>query len=140
MLLLNRTLLRMARGLWGWILAITGLKLATLVATVEFAGIISGFLGNIASPALTVADASHAILSAFVTALAMLAAELLSGEAEYRCTAKARLVALQPACSVLSFLSHAGSIAAPGNAAVRRLLRPAAGKQCIPAPSGKTEE
>ena len=91
MLLLNRTLLRMARGLWGWILAITGLKLATLVATVEFAGIISGFLGNIASPALTVADASHAILSAFVTALAMLAAELLSGEAEYRCTAKARL-------------------------------------------------
>lgn len=57
MLLLNRTLLRMARGLWGWILAIAGLKLLTLVGTATFAGIVSGYLGNLTSPQLTLADA-----------------------------------------------------------------------------------
>ena len=90
MLLLNRTLLRMARGLWGWILAIAGLKLLTLVGTATFAGIVSGYLGNLTSPQLTLADARHAILGALFTALWMLGTELLTGEAEYRCTAKAR--------------------------------------------------
>ena len=92
MLLLNRTLLRMARGLWGWILAIAGLKLLTLVDTATFAGIVSGYLGNLTSPQLTLADARHAILGALFTALWMLGTELLTGEAEYRCTAKARLL------------------------------------------------
>lgn len=50
MLLLNRTLLRMAKGLWGWIFLITGLKLAVLMGLAAFARIISGFLGNLVSP------------------------------------------------------------------------------------------
>lgn len=90
MLLLNKTLIRMSRGLWGWIGVIVGLKLITLVGTAQFAQIISGFLGNIASPSLTVQQAGGAVLSALVTAAVMLVAELLTGEAEYRCTAKAR--------------------------------------------------
>ena len=80
----------MAKGLWGWIFVIAGLKLITLVGVAIFARIISGFLGNISSPSLTLTGASHAILSAFVTAVVMFTAELLTGEAEYRCTAKAR--------------------------------------------------
>lgn len=90
MLLLNKTLIRMSRGLWGWIGVIVGLKLIALVGTAQFAQIISGFLGNISSPSLTVQQAGGAVLSALVTAAVMLVAELLTGEAEYRCTAKAR--------------------------------------------------
>ena len=37
MLLLNKTLLRMAKGLWRWIFLITGLKLAVLVGLAAFA-------------------------------------------------------------------------------------------------------
>ena len=91
MLLLNKTLLRMAKGLWGWILLITALKLLTLVGTAAFAQIISGFLGDLISPRMTAAAAGQAVLSALLTALLLLGAELLTGEAEYRCTAKARL-------------------------------------------------
>ena len=90
MLLLNRTLLHMAKGLWRWIFLITALKLAVLAGLAAFAGIISGFLGNIASPAMTMSDAGRAVLSALLTAAAILLLELLTGEAEYRCTAKAR--------------------------------------------------
>ena len=71
MLLLNRTLLQMAKGLWRWIFLITALKLAVLAGLAAFAGIISGFLGNIASPAMTVSDAGRAVLSALLTAAAM---------------------------------------------------------------------
>ena len=42
MLLLNKTLLRMAKGLWRWIFLITGLKLAVLVGLAAFARIIPG--------------------------------------------------------------------------------------------------
>lgn len=90
MLLLNKTLLRMARDLWRWILLITGLKLAALIGLTAFARIISSFLGNVNSPELTAADAGQAILSALLAAAAMLLSELLTGEVEYRCTAKAR--------------------------------------------------
>ena len=37
MLLLNRTLLKMAKGLWGWMGVIVGLKMVTLVGTTMFA-------------------------------------------------------------------------------------------------------
>ena len=63
MLLLNKTLLRMVKGLWGRIALITFLKLVTLVGTAEFAQIISGFLGNIASPALSASNAGSAVLT-----------------------------------------------------------------------------
>ena len=91
MLLLNRTLLHMARGLWRWIFLITGLKLLALVGTAAFAQIVSGFLGDLTSPQMTATAAGQAILSALLTAALLLTAELLTGEAEYRCTAKARL-------------------------------------------------
>lgn len=53
LLLLNRTLIRMSKGLWGWILTIAGLKMVTLMGTASFAQIISGFLGSLDSPEMT---------------------------------------------------------------------------------------
>ena len=91
MLLLNKTLIQMAKGLWGWILTITGLKLITLVGTALLARSIGSFLGGIDSPSMTGQQMQQAIITALLAALLMLAAELLVGEAEYRCTAKARL-------------------------------------------------
>lgn len=90
MLLLNKTLLRMARGLWGWICLITALKMVSLAAIAGFAGAISAFLGQMDSPELTVAQAAGAILYALLAAVVVLISELLIGEGEYRCTVKAR--------------------------------------------------
>ncbi len=90
LLLLNRTLLRMAKGLWGWIVTITLLKIITLAGTAGFAQTLSSFLGSITSPEMTASQAGTAILSALALALIMLVSELLTGEAEYHCTAKAR--------------------------------------------------
>ena len=90
MLLLNRTLMKMAKGLWGWMGVIVGLKMVTLVGTTMFAKTISQFLGNLYAPNLTWAEAGSAILAALLAAILMFASELLTGEAEYRCTAKAR--------------------------------------------------
>lgn len=90
MLLLNRTLLKMAKGLWGWMGVIVGLKMVTLVGTTMFAKTISQFLGNLYAPNLTWEEAGSAILAALLAAILMFASELLTGEAEYRCTAKAR--------------------------------------------------
>jgi len=46
MLLLNKTLLRLARGLWQWILAIAAVSFLTLVGTTALAEIVSQFLGR----------------------------------------------------------------------------------------------
>ena len=42
MLLINKTLLRLAKGLWGWICAITAVRLFSLAAVTRFAASISG--------------------------------------------------------------------------------------------------
>ena len=53
MLLLNKTLLRLARGLWQWILAIAAVSFLTLVGTTALAEIVSpGFLGSLFEPAV----------------------------------------------------------------------------------------
>lgn len=90
MLLLNKTLWKMAKELWGWIAVIAALKFVVLIGTAAFAKVISGFLGDFGSPALTPGLAIRAAFAAFLTAVVILAAELLTGEAESRCGAKAR--------------------------------------------------
>lgn len=50
MLFMNKTLLRLARGLWLWILAIAGVSFLTLVGTTALAEIIAGFLGSLFEP------------------------------------------------------------------------------------------
>ena len=79
MLLLNKTLLGLAKGLWGWIFLIAGLKVAALVGTAAFAQIISGFLEDLTSPQMTAAAAGQAVLSALLTALLVLSLAAESG-------------------------------------------------------------
>lgn len=90
MLLLNKTLLSLAKGLWGWILAIVAVKIVTLIGMTAFAQIIAGFLGNIYSPSMTLENAGSAVLAALVAAVVTLVSELVRGELEFRCTASAR--------------------------------------------------
>ncbi len=92
MLLLNKTLIRLAKGLWGWIIAIVALRFLSLIAITRFAGQISGFLGNMVSPDANAESVRSAILAALMTSVLMLAFELARGEAEFRCTAKARVL------------------------------------------------
>ena len=91
MLLINKTLIRMSEGIRGWIAIITGLKILTLVGTVMFAKTISSFLSDLYQPKMSQEQLLAAIISALIASCLILIADLLTGEAEYRCGAKARI-------------------------------------------------
>ena len=91
MLLINKTLLRMSRGVRVWIVLIAALKVVVLVGVAVFAGAMSGFLGNLLHPQISAEGWTMAIGRAFIAAVVMLAGEFLVGEVEVLCTAKARL-------------------------------------------------
>ena len=91
MLLINKTLIRMSEGIRGWIAIITGLKILTLVGTVMFAKTISSFLSDLYHPKMSQEQLLAAIISALIASCLILIADLLTGEAEYRCGAKARI-------------------------------------------------
>ncbi len=88
MLLINKTLLKMSKGIRGWIALIVICKMLVLVGTAEFAKALSGFLGSLIESDI---DLKSAVISAFLAALLMLIGSLLVGEAEYRCAQTARL-------------------------------------------------
>lgn len=90
MLLINKTLLRLARGLWGWILAMIVIRFLTLIGITEFSKIIAGSLGDMFDPHMTLDTLWPAIVSAFLMALLMFLSQLAQGELEYRTTAAAR--------------------------------------------------
>ena len=92
MLLINKTLLDMSKGLKRYIFAIVAFKLASLAATAQFAQIMSAFMGDMAAPSMTRSDFTSAVLAALGAAAVMLVCEVLVGETEYRCTAKSRLL------------------------------------------------
>ncbi len=91
MLLINKTLLEMSKGIRGWILVITAIKVAIMYTTVEFAKIVSVFLGDLFNPAMTVDDFTQALVSAFIVCVFLVIFNVILGEAEYYCAAKARL-------------------------------------------------
>jgi ATP-binding cassette subfamily C protein len=91
MLLINKILLKMARGLWLWMFLILVCRMAVLVGTAGFARTVSDFLGNMTNPRLTMENFSGAVLAAFINALIILGGEVLLGQAEYWCTARARI-------------------------------------------------
>ncbi len=50
MLLMNKTLLKFARGLWGWIISVAALSFLMLIGTTALSEIVAGFLGNLFEP------------------------------------------------------------------------------------------
>ncbi len=91
MLLINKTLLAMSHGMRGWIIVIAAIKMVIMIMTVQFAKIVSSFLGNLMTPNMTVESLQEALLWAFVTSLVLVVFSVILGEAEYRCAARARL-------------------------------------------------
>lgn len=90
MLFMNKTLLRLARGLWLWILAIAGVSFLTLVGTTALAEIIAGFLGSLFEPQEALSSAGSAIHGALVVALFTFCAQMGKGLLEYKTAAEAR--------------------------------------------------
>ena len=91
MLLINKVLLRMAKGLWFWIAAILCLKILTLAGLALFSQVLADFLGAMAEAPLLAPLIRGALGWAFLAAQMVLAGEMLAGEAEYHCTARARI-------------------------------------------------
>lgn len=90
MLLMNKTLLKLAKGLWGWILAIAGVSFLTLVGTTALAEIVAGFLGSLFAPEEMLGTAWSAVRAALIAAVFTFLAQLLKGLLEYRTAAAAR--------------------------------------------------
>ena len=90
MLLIDRTLLRLAKGLWGWILAIALVRFVALVCMTRFAGVIGGSLGEMLSGSAGL-DLASSVWAAVLLTAGLLAARILQGELEYRCSSKARM-------------------------------------------------
>ena len=90
MLLLNKTLLRLARGLWQWILAIAAVSFLTLVGTTALAEIVSQFLGSLFEPQVVLSTVKSAVGAAFVASVFTFLAQLVKGLIEYKTAAKAR--------------------------------------------------
>ncbi len=90
MLFMNKTLLRLARGLWLWILAIAGVSFLMLVGTTALAEIIAGFLGSLFEPQEALSSAGSAIRGALLVALFTFCAQMGKGLLEYKTAAEAR--------------------------------------------------
>lgn len=90
MLLLNKTLLRLARGLWQWILAIAAVSFLTLVGTTVLAEIVSQFLGSLFEPQVVLSTVKSAVGAAFLASVFTFLAQLVKGLIEYKTAAKAR--------------------------------------------------
>ena len=90
MLLLNKTLLRLARGLWQWILAIAAVSFLTLVGTTALAEIVSQFLGSLFESQVVLSTVKSAVGAAFLASVFTFLAQLVKGLIEYKTAAKAR--------------------------------------------------
>lgn len=90
MLLLNKTLLRLARGLWQWILAIAAVSFLTLIGTTALAEIVSQFLGSLFEPQVVLSTVKSAVGAAFLASVFTFLAQLVKGLIEYKTAAKAR--------------------------------------------------
>ena len=92
MLLINKTLIKMSKGFRGWIVAIALLKLITLMGISMFAGSISGVLGGIFSHNMTKEALRTGLIRAALASVLTGIGDMLVGEAEHRCTARARIL------------------------------------------------
>ena len=90
MLLMNKTLIKLARGLWGWILAIAAVSFLTLIGTTALAEIVGGFLGDLFDLETILGNEWSAVSAALLVSVFTFAAQLVKGLLEYKTAAKAR--------------------------------------------------
>ena len=90
MLLMNKTLLRLARGLWRWILSIVLVSFLTLVGTTALAEIVGGFLGDLFQPQAMLDNVWNAVRGALIVSVFTFLAQLIKGLLEYKTAASAR--------------------------------------------------
>ena len=88
---INKTLIRMSKGFRGWIFVIAALKIAVLVGITMFANAIGTILGQLYERGAGDVDFTTLIARSFIASVIMLVGELLIGEVEHICTAKARV-------------------------------------------------
>ena len=90
MLLLDKTLLKMTKGLWGWILSLVVIRVCSLVMITSFATRISYFLGNMTNPTFTHDEIQNVVIQILVVSILIFVFQFIQGELEYRAQAAAR--------------------------------------------------
>ena len=90
MLLLDKTLLKMTKGLWGWILSLVVIRVCSLVMITSFAIRISYFLGNMTNPTFTHDEIRNVVIQIIVVSVLIFVFQFIQGELEYRTQAAAR--------------------------------------------------
>lgn len=91
MLLINETLIYMSKGFRKWIVAIALMKLIVLAGINMFATSVGTILGQLYQTGFSMEELKKDIMGAVLASIIMLVGDLLVGEAEYLCTAKARV-------------------------------------------------
>lgn len=90
MLLLDKTLLKMTKGLWIWIVSLVVIRVCSLVMITNFASSISYFLGNMMSPSFTHDEIQSVVIQIIIVSILIFVFQLIQGELEYRTQAAAR--------------------------------------------------
>ena len=90
MLLLDKTLLKMTKGLWIWIVSLVVIRVCSLVMITNFASSISYFLGNMMSPSFTHDEIQSVVIQITIVSILIFVFQLIQGELEYRTQAAAR--------------------------------------------------
>ena len=90
MLLLDKTLLKMTKGLWGWILSLVVIRVCSLVMITSFATRISYFLGNMTNPTFTHDEIRNVVIQILAVSVLIFVFQFIQGELEYRARAAAR--------------------------------------------------
>ena len=91
MLLIDKTLIKLSSGLWGWIIAIVVVRFTSLIGITYFVKYISEFLGQIFTSSIDLRQLKSVVIMAFLASLLTLVSQLIQGELEYRCNANARI-------------------------------------------------
>lgn len=89
MLLLDKTLLKMTKGLWIWIISLVVIRVCSLVMITNFASNISYFLGNMMSPTFTHDEIRNVVIQIIIVSILIFVFQLIQGELEYRAQAAA---------------------------------------------------
>ena len=90
MLLLDKTLLKMTKGLWIWIISLVVIRVCSLVMITNFASNISYFLGNMMNPSFTHDEIRNVVIQIIIVSILIFVFQLIQGELEYRAQAAAR--------------------------------------------------